>query len=345
MLRPERIIRAANMQKGIDSLSLMPLQFAGDAVGSIASRFGLNLAPKGKKLGKHLVGRHIVNPAENFSHRAGDVLSELPGIGKMFKYKVSPADVAEATVKKRNIFQRMAGKDAPYGKIETTAKEFENLSRMASDGKLTTNRMTAPFESKGMYTFVLPILAGMHVQDQFDKEPTEEQKEKELSDSRNKQMYNQFRESIGLNQGARNENMSNPSEMMKQAADCIDDLNGKVQSLNQYNNLLKQEIEMYKKASHLASIGSIPVESIVEYVESGAQDIVESQEKTAGFNPDLGNEYSILDIYKSTQGSIPKHAQSIGQLHEQDQVKKYRLGGHSQEKSIARQQFNEFLLS
>lgn len=314
------LIRQASINRGVDSLAAMPFKMIGNAVGKVGQWVGAR--PKNAPaLGDDLMSRYVIGPSETLTNKAGDFLSEIPMVGRAFKYKLSPDDVMKAA--------KQTGMTDPA--------QVGDLAMQAEKGLLTTNRLTAPLESKFTKLFVLPVLGGMYLQDKLDEYQQARIDNAPQVAAQQQAAQQRMQRFQGLMQrktaGHNQENiMHNPFEqgspqgqesVMKQAAQRINSLTDELQQCRMTIQDLDAKDQMWKRAAKLVSDGAIHPDQMASWVEQGMDERQansrmrqhqQQQAKTAssdvsGMNGNLG------DLFVQSQASIPQHAK-LGSVHE-----------------------------
>ena len=303
---PAQLMRLANINRGMDSLALMPIKSGVNFTGKVLERFGLK-SNSGEKLGDELIGKYMLSPTESFTHGVGSALGEIPLFGRLFKYKLRPDDVALASRSGANM----------------SNSQFRKLVNQANMGELYTHRLTAPFESKGMYTLVLPMLAGSYIQDQVKKDKSPEQLELEKRDSENLNLFNKLlgkndtlqEKTGGIDMNTGSQEQISRERLLLQAADKIDSLTGivkqasiEIREANARAASAESELALYKKAVDLITDGRLDSSMADEFVKQARSN--NNTHRTQSQPVDL------TDLFSSTQSVIPKHAENTMTLHE-----------------------------
>lgn len=311
------LIRSATKQRGLDSIAAMPVKGGLNLAGRAMEALGLR-AKNATGLGDDLVNRYILGPSETFTSGVGSALGEIPGFGRLFKYKLRPDDVIDAT----------------KGGIKLSDEQFRHLTQQANAGELFTHRLTAPLESKGMYNVVLPMLAGMYVQDQYNKEKTPEQKAQERYNAKNMGIYHSLMgnrsggsvKTGGIEMTNDRNGQSASRELLVQAADTIDHLTALNKQVSMEKNAAVAENNLLRQALSLVNAGSLDISYADDFVKEGMRKhgmtmSSPSPNLPSRSNADLprlnsGDTSSLTSLYSSTESYIPKHATGTLRLHE-----------------------------
>lgn len=345
------LMSAATKHRGMDSLTLMPIRgginFIGKALESIGAK-----KPSAGNIGEELTSKYILQPSEKITSGVGEALGEIPLIGRLFKYNLRPEDVIDAS---------RAG-------VKLSDKQLAELSRKAHAGELYSHRLTAPFESKWTYNMVMPMLAGMYVQDQWDKPKSSEQISLERRNAHNLNMFNSLmgnrgsghRKIGGINMNSSQNQKSTSDKLLLEAADHIDRLTDELKKVSMEKTAARAENELLKKAVRLVAQGSMDASFVDDFVKEG----MSKQGMTMSSpSPNLSNTPSrdadsatgsrggsLRDLYSETNSYIPKHAQGLLKLHEphaseQRGDTRGSSGSVRPERGSAHQVLDDFVLS
>lgn len=344
----KEIMRAATKTRGMDSLALMPIKGGLDFAGKVLERFGLRAKDAGK-MGDNIVSRFVAGPSEALTSGVGSALGEIPVFGRLFKYKLRPDDILDAT----------------KSGVKLTDDQFRMLSQKAHSGNLYTHRLTAPFESRGMYTLVLPMLAGLYVQDKWNKPKSPEQLALEQRNASNMGIYNSLLGNRGTGQtktggsqmNSQNNGNSASNDLLLQAADYIELLTAETKQANMEKSAALIENQLLRQALTLVANNSMDVSFVDDFVKEGMSKqgmVMAPQAPQLPSVPQVdadritGGSSSLSSLYSDSESYIPKHAQGMLTLHEPHASSGGSGSGGSGVRSregSARQHMDDFVLS
>jgi len=304
------VMDAATRVRGVDSFATMPIKWIGDLVGKIIN-------PAEKYLSKDTLGSKaieygIVAPSEKLTTGLGSVynkyLGEIPGIGGLTKYKVTPKDVADASKR-----------------LNFSPEHISKLLAQSGEGKLISHRITAPLESSAVKAIALPLAGTMYLHEKLDNYQAGAPARNQANVAA-KGRLNRIRQYAGLTKQSE-EVMSRQQELMKSAGMQLKAQSDEITRLQDLANTQSKVIGLYKEAATLVANQVLRPENIDVWVGQSIQSssMPEAHQpkiaETSSGEDDLSSLYSNINSnnnYVEAEPSrpIPKYAASIGEVYE-----------------------------